>query len=354
MANPPLDPETHAIIWYYLQQGMRHRQVIRVLARDHGIKASKGTVNNVANYKPAPSVRYVGKGIRSDKKTGETNWREWVPTLQRMQFLKKKGSSSQDRAFIELGDGKRPVALVAFSDQHMGAWSTSYELLQQFTDEFLGIPDLYIALVGDYGQYSIKLRGVLEVADNLLPPEQQTQFIESWFDEIWHKVAFATWDNHAVERQEKQAGESSMKKMLSRRVVYFNGIGHVDIKVGSQIYPGAVSHRFRGSSLLNPVHAAMRYARFEGIDREWIMQGDTHVPGMAKYTDGEKTRVALNAGSIQLNSGFGKRYFSLTTHPVYPLLVFHPDKHLITPFWNVGEWLAARDGGSARQSRVAV
>lgn len=343
MPNPPLDPNTHAIIWYYLQQGHSAPKIREMLVRDHKITVCERVIR-YCRQRPAPPahLRYTGKGIRSDKKAGEFHWREWVPTLQKMQELKRKGSFSQDHAFVELGDGKRPVALVPFSDQHMGAWSTSYEMLQRLTDELLATKDVYIALLGDYGQYSIKLRGVLEVSDNLLPPEQQTQFIESWFNEIWHKVAFATWDNHGVERQEKQAGESGIKKMFSRKVIYFNGIGHVDVKVGDQIYRGAVSHRFRGNSMLNPVHSGMRYQRFEGIDREWVMQGDTHVPGMAKYTDGDKVRVAINCGSIQANSGFAKRYFSLTTHPVYPILVFDPRVHMITPFWSIKEWLAAR------------
>src|SRR5580704_4191806 len=122
MASPPLDPETHAIIWYYLQQRLTHRTIREKLAKDHHLKVCLGTISNVRSKLPSPSTRYTGKGIRSDKKTGETNWREWVPTLQKMQALKKQGSHSQDRAFIELGDGRRPVALVAFSDQHMGAW----------------------------------------------------------------------------------------------------------------------------------------------------------------------------------------------------------------------------------------
>jgi hypothetical protein len=51
------------------------------------------------------------------------------------------------------------------------------------------------------------------------------------------------------------------------------------------------------------------------------------VPGVMRYTDGDKVRCALNSGSLQVNSGFGKRFFSLTTHPVYPIIVFHPDTH---------------------------
>lgn len=333
MPTPPVvDAALHAKLHELRKQGLS----LRTIARMYGI--AYGTVHRYLSIPPAiPNLTYAGPGIRSDKKRGEFHWREWAGELQRLQKLKRKSSRTQDRAFVELGDGLRPVALATFSDQHMGSWGCDYASLVNMTDELLHTPNLYIGLLGDYGQYSIKLRSVLEVMDNALPPEQQTEFIEDWFNDIWHRVAFATWDNHAVERQEKLAGESGVKKILSRKVVYFNGIGHIDVKVGSQIYKGAVSHTFRGRSMLNPIHACQRYMRFEGVDRDFAMMGDTHVPGMAKYTDGDKTRVAINCGSLQNNSGYGKRYFSLTTHPVYPVIVFHPDRHEMSPFWSIKE-----------------
>jgi hypothetical protein len=327
MANPSLDLQTHTKIHELRRQGASMRQI----ARSVGI--SYGVVHKYVHIAPPVPPR-------SNKKRGDFSWREWAVKAQDFQKLKRKGSFSQDRAFVELGDGTKPVALATFSDQHMGSWGCDYAQLLEMTDELLQTPNLFIALLGDYGQYSIKLRSVLEVADNLVPPEQQTQFIEDWFDEIWHKVAFATWDNHAVERQEQLAGESSVKKLMSKKVVWFNGIGHVDVKVGKQIYRGAVSHKFQGRSMLNPVHAPMRYMRFKGTDRDFAMQGDFHEPGMAKYCDGDKTRVAIVSGSLQANSGFAKRYFSLTTHPVYPIVVFHPDRHEMTPYWSIKEWLA--------------
>ncbi len=298
------------------------------------------TGGNLATTKTARAK----PSVKSDKKVGRFEWRKWAGKFTELQELKKEASSSQDRATLTLGDGKRPVALASFSDQHIGSWGCDYKRLREMTDELLQTHDLYIALLGDYGQYSIKLRSVLEVSDNIVPPELQTSFIESWFDEIWHKVAFATWDNHGVERQEKQAGESSVKKILSKKVVYFNGIGHVDVKVGEQVYRGAVSHCFRGRSMMNPVHACMRYMRYEGVDREWAMMGDSHVPGMIQYTDGAVERVAVNSGSLQSNSGYAKRYFSLTTHPTYPIIVFHPDRHAMTPFWSISDWLKCRGG----------
>jgi hypothetical protein len=306
------------------------------------LNISQGVVSKVANGYMPPDDSVPSPPVKSNKKAGETDWREWVPAMKQMQVLKKKGSYSQDHAVIELGDGTRPIAIAGFSDQHLGAWSTDYDSLIQFTDEFLSIPDLYLGLIGDYEHMAIKLRNVLEVSDNLLPPEQQGDFFESWFGEIWHKVAWASWENHSIEREERQSGRSLAKRILNRKVVYFNGIGHVDIKVGDQIYKGAVSHKFRGRSIENPCHAQMRYMRREGTDREFCMQGDTHLPGMIKYTDGDKTRVAINTGSIQTGSGYAKRYFSLTTHPVYPVIVFRHDRHEMVPFWSVKEWLASQ------------
>lgn len=145
---------------------------------EHGIGISQGSV---CNCKVLPPLRYQGPEIHSDKKRGETSWREWTPAIQQLQRLKKKASWSQDTAVIELGDGTHPVALGSFSDLHMGAWSVDYNLLTRLTDELLATKHLYIGLLGDYGHYAIKLRNVLEVADNILPPEQQTQFLESWF-----------------------------------------------------------------------------------------------------------------------------------------------------------------------------
>ena len=341
MGTPPLDPEVHKLIWLYGRQKLSTRKIVSILKNDHGIKVSVGTVFNFIKI-PPPGFHYSGKGIHSNKKLEDFNWEEWSFKLEELQGLRQRASLSQDHAIIELGDGTRPVALAPFSDEHMGSWGCNYTLLREMTHELVDTPDLYIACLGDEGQYSIKLRSVLEVADNIIPPEYQTKFVQGWFDAIWHKVAFATWDNHGIERQEKLAGESSEKQIKSKRVVYFNGIGHIDLIVGEQVYKGCASHQFRGRSMLNPVHAIQRYMRFEGTDREWGMMGDSHVPGMAKYTDGAKVRVAVNNGSLQVNSGFGKRYFSLTTHPVFPIIVFRHDRHEMTPYWSIKEWLAAK------------
>lgn len=182
---------------------------------------------------------------------------------------------------------------------------------------------------------AIKMRGVLEVTSQVLTPEMQEAFLESWLEEIKHKIAFAVWDNHSVTRQEAQAGTSNVKNILSRRCVYHNGIGHSDLKVGKQVYQCAASHKFRGGSMFNRTHAQGRYVRHEASERELVLMGDIHTWGISQLTEGGKERVYITGGTLHENSGYAKRFFSLKTSPYYPCVVLSPDKHEMVPFKTV-------------------
>jgi hypothetical protein len=277
---------------------------------------------------------------RVDKKEGSFNWRDANRLLTDMQALKAQASSSQDFAQITI-DTDEPIFCLFLSDTHIGDWATDYDLFMRITDEILETPNLYVGLLGDMVNMAINMRNVAEVTGgNLLTPELQAQYFSSWLDEIKDRVMFATWDNHAIMREEKGSGISAFKEIQNKRVVYFNGIGHPDIHVGSQTYKFAVSHRFRGASIENPCHSTMRYLRREGHDRELAAQGDSHVPGTATFYHGRVRKVAINTGSTQTNSGYAKRHFSLFTQPLMPGVLLYPDRHLITPFPSVAEWKA--------------
>lgn len=277
-----------------------------------------------------------------DKKVGRFNWRDANQYLRGMQQLSREASWSQDAADIRI-DTDEPICVLALSDTHAGSWAAQHDLLEQVTDEILATPNLYVALLGDLAQMSIKLRSVSEVADNMLPPELQLAYIDSWLEEIAPRVLFSTWDNHAVDREESAVGFSSFARLQNRRFVYHAGIGHPNVTVGNETYRLAVSHRFPGRSIENPCHATMRYLRREGHDREIAIMGDFHVPGIVKFTHGHSTKMAINTGSFQTGSGYAKRWFSLFTHPVMPCFVLYPDRHDFTPFWSVGEWKAVAE-----------
>jgi hypothetical protein len=328
MPTPALSADVRSSILAMVDAGHSHRDISAKL----GVAVSSvSRVRNLRASTPPPT---------GDKKVGTFNWREAAELAKGMQELKRKMSWSQDEATIKLGDGSAPVILMSFGDQHIGSYGANYDGLVTVTDEIIETPGLYVALMGDYTEMAIKMRSVLEVTSQVLTPEMQEAFLETWLDDIKHKVAFATWDNHAVMRQESQAGTSSVKNILSRRSVYHNGIGHSDLVVGSQVYKCAASHKFRGGSMFNRMHAQGRYVRQQASDRELVLMGDIHQWGFAATEEGGNDAVYITGGTLQANSGYAKRFFSLKTAPHYPCVVLHHDRHAMVPFKAVKEALA--------------
>ena len=160
-------------------------------------------------------MRTDNPSVAWDKYEGSTDWRELALWASTGQDIRRRGSSSQDFAKVSVDPVQGEVAICVLGDTHWGSWGTDYKLIQEITDELLSIDGLYTILVGDMEQQAIKMRNVLEVCDNILPPEMQAKFTDSWLDEIGHKVLAACWDNHAVMRQEAATGQSSYKKAVS-------------------------------------------------------------------------------------------------------------------------------------------
>lgn len=291
-----------------------------------------------AGHKNRDKEQYKTPTITTDKKVGVFNWRDVLKPVQELQEIKEKSSNSQDKANWSI-DTDKPICIVVIGDWHMGSWGTDYDLFKACTDEIINTPNLYVIIVGDMLQMAIKLRGVLEVMDNILPPKMQMLMLDSWLQEIKHKVIASTWDNHSVMREENAVGYSTYSQIFSRHTIYHNHIGHLDLHVGKQTYKLACTHHFFGRSELNPCHAPMKYMRYKAHDREIAIQGDFHVPGIIKYTEGGREKVAMVCGTLQTGSGYAKRFFTLTTHPVFPCFTLSPDQKLITPYWSIKEWL---------------
>lgn len=286
-------------------------------------------------------MQYKTEDIKTDKEDVPFSWRSLVDASETFKKEVKKYSKSQDEAIWSVKT-KKPICVMILSDTHIGSWGTNHEIIKNVIDEIISIPDLYVILAGDLTQMAIKMRSMAEVSDNLLPPKWQHKVLESIIKEIKHKVIAATWENHAAEREEKLIGYSPTSVMLEDNVIYFAGIGHLNLLVGKQEYKVGVSHLFRGRSMYNGTHGQQRYIRHEAPFLDACVAGDSHVPWITKYTEGAAEKVVMNTGAAQTNSSYAKRYFSLKTFPIFPCFTLDPAEHCITPFWSVKEWLRAK------------
>jgi hypothetical protein len=272
-----------------------------------------------------PSKREVADFF-VDKKIGSSNWRQMNQIADELRKLRSDSLYSQRTARFDFGD-ITSLSFICLSDLHALSYGTDHSLLSKIIDEILITPNLYIALIGDLIQMAIRMRSVTEMGDNILPPEMQMMWLESFLAEIENRVLFCTWDNHAVEREEQLSGVSSFRRLASRKLVYFDGVGSADIRVGREVYKVAVSHKMRGRSAMNPVNAQVKWGRNEAPDREIILAGDTHIPGVLYYTEGGMKKLAANCGSTQTESEYALRYFTNITHADFPVVTLRGDRH---------------------------
>jgi hypothetical protein len=303
-----------------------------------------GLISNPEPLVPDPPQSVRSIAISDNSLEGEFNWREWNNWIKDGQKLrrKSKGSLADDEATITITTDEN-VHFIVLGDSHIGAWSTDHEFFERITDEILSYPNLYVALMGDMAHMAIKLRNVVEVGDNLLPADLQLLYLSSWLMEIRERILFASWGNHEVERPESQAGLNPFGDIYRKAARhYFNGIGHLTINVNGIPYRIAASHHFRGRSIYSPVHGAQRYLTFEASDRDIAIAGDSHVPGYLKFPHGRDMKVALNCGSAQTMSGYAQRYFSLVTHPIFPVVTLDCKEKDFWAHMNIREWQRAK------------
>ena len=324
--NPPTEEELKNLTSYYQRI---HTINSSAIPSAIGSRYREYRAANKPPEKPSTNIDY-------DKEFGDFNYKDWIGYAKQGQHLRKKASNSQDFAKVHI-NSKEPIYIMAFGDQQIGSWGTDYEQFERITKEILETPNLYVFLMGDMLQMAIKMRSVVEVMDNLIPPKFQFKILEAWLSEIKHKVLAAVWCNHATMREENVLGYSPTAELLAKNVIYHNHIGHFDLHLNDIQYNFALSHFFAGRSMLNPTHAPMRYLRMEAHDRDIAIQGDFHVPGIQKYTEGGSDKLAIVNGTIQTNSGYAKRFFSLKTFDYMPVVRLHPEKKLFTPFMTLEE-----------------
>jgi len=70
-----------------------------------------------------------------------------------------------------------------------------------------------------------------------------------------------------------------------------------------------------------------------------LLAGDSHVFGVMDYSEGGKEKTAINCGTLQTNSGYAQRFFSLTTHPIFPCVVLWHDTRKWQALKSVKTWL---------------
>ena len=344
--DPPTESESAKE--YYQRQADKHKLSWKY------IKKRLHSIAKKNQYTPGVEGLRIASENAAEQSLIEkaSTWREIMGVVEQHQQLKKKLSKS-DYEPVAVIETDQPIILVFLSDLHIGSSATDYTLFQQITNDLLEVPNLYAILGGDEVDFAIKLRGVSEVFGNVIDPETQLTFLQSWFDEVQHKIIAAMAGNHDAWRTERATGLNPFMDIFSKKIPYSKGICRLDLTVGDQDYKLALSHTFKGNSMYNAVHSLKRNAREENPDCDVFFAGHNHKPGIGQDWESGKHRCYINSGSIQINSSYAKRFHSLRSMPVYPCVVLWPDQHKKEVFSSVHSYLqlSNQKGGISELSR---
>jgi predicted phosphodiesterase len=274
-------------------------------------------------------VQYANKMV--NKKVGEFNWREWVPNMQERQRLHEKASWSQDSASITIKTDFPCIVYKPLADNHIGDIGCDYNRLLELTDLVKGIPYLYISLTGDDTDNFVSFKNQLPMLSQILSPEEQDEFLLSWLDEIKDKILFSGWGNHQ-EFEEKVSARSSVKNILNRNLIYFNGIGICNLQLNEQKYKIVSTHTTRYSSSFNKTHGLKQLARKDIPDADIYIAGHVHDPAQEYTYERGVFQLFMVLGSLKMNDGYSKRWFSYFTAQKDGAVVLDTQKHRFIPY----------------------
>ena len=282
-----------------------------------------------------------------DKKTGETvDWREWIDVMEKQQSLHQRQSSSQDMATIRLPEYDNHRAIVLFSaDWHLGSISVDYKSFQESIELILNTPHVYMITVGDLTDNFRRFSSLQPVLSQLASPKDQNRMLRSLLNEFWKKKKWiaACWGNHDVQRDEVVYGESTVKDELSKNLVYFNGKGTLKLLVGDQEYIIRMSHDFKGNSIYNQLHAAMREMHFYYPNADIFVCAHKHTPAITNTYEYGQRKCFIRTGAFEIDSGYSKRFWGSGVIGV-PAVVLRSDRHEVFAYPGLEELLEIREG----------
>ena len=300
-----------------------------------------GKLATLNNYKLNEStlVRYLREiknpskvaVVFTDKKIGEVNWREWNDYLIKGQELHQKASWSQDALRLELKTEYPCLVFKPMADFHLGSIATNYKMFVEFSDLFLKVPYLYGALIGDENDNFVSFKNQLAVLQQIMSPEQQDNFFESWLMDMIDKLFFSTWANHPA-FEERVSGKNALKKILNRNLPYFNGIGICNLKINNQEYKIVATHKTRAGSSTNLTHGLKTLARRDIPDADLYISAHVHTPDMEYAFERGKFQIFLVMGTLKQDDGYAKRDFAYFTAEKDGAIAIDTRKHRMIPF----------------------
>jgi hypothetical protein len=199
----------------------------------------------------------------------------------------------------------KPVAIAFLSDLHLGNGGVDYELLRQ-TGEIIKEHPLAYCITG--GDVTDSL--YFSYGDEILNMQEQYVYMSKFLSWIGgENILAGIVGNH--ESWASKSGVTNYIEFSDRtRRPLLRGVSFIDLRVGDTPYRLLLSHRFRGSSYLNPTHQEARANR-EIPGADVVLAAHTHRPGESiiyqpEFGGSSRKVVLVNGKTFKKLDSYGK------------------------------------------------
>lgn len=205
----------------------------------------------------------------------------------------------------------KPLVILLATDIHFGSTHCDMNLLNYHLDLVEGTPNTGMISNGDdVDNFNVIGKWATGTYENPLPPQVQTKaFMERIriLDQKG-KLGVMSFGNHN-NFMDKSGYDWLESFATGMNAPIFTSGGLLHILVGKEHYKLALTHKYWGTSKLNPTNAVKRFLQFEYQDDrvDVVFLGHTHQSEMLHFTYGNRDVIGLIGGTYKQNDTWAKQ-----------------------------------------------
>lgn len=280
--------------------------------------------------------------ITVEMKTPEiVTWRDLTKVAKEHQKLRQDMSFDHTEAHAKVD--KDSIVLLPLADLHWGNKGTDYLFIESITD-YVKQNNVYVVLIGDIvDNFMTQFKNAAAIFEQVMNPEEQLHFLESWLEEIEPYILACTWSNHESMRAEAIVGHDYFGKLQSRFAPFFSGIGKLNLQVKNISYEIVLTHKGKGKSIYNSLHGLQNIDRFL-TECDIAMGGHYHNPAFGMMEIRGKNIYTIQTGTAEVQDLFSQRHFRFgQAQCSFPCLLLNGIEKRIIPFERVEDAIKFRD-----------
>lgn len=230
--------------------------------------------------------------------------------LQSVQRLNKEYGFGATEAVWEVPAMEKPLVLLLATDIHYGSDKVDYEKLKSHLNIVERTPNVFMVSNGDnVDTFNVNLGSANEgVYENPLNPQRQTEAMMEKLRALdsQKKIGCLSFGNHDnfIGRAGYDFWETWGRNMNAK--IFLTG-GLLHILHGTQHYELAMTHRYWGTSKLNPTNSCKRFCEHEYPTADILFLGHTHQSELLTFERGGKERIGVIGGTYKIDDDWARK-----------------------------------------------